>query len=177
MTEAAASRPPKTSTRFPAVDIDTGRFKYVLIKVTDPTGNTFDLVRGHSGPGFGYHVDVARPTVTKLREAGWEYHVLGGGRIEHDPTLKRILVYGALPDACAWLDRNRNLNSCAYYPVRTHTLLTLLHVLVSAFLLFVSNTGHSYGFPWSGKSKHDVTVELLQKQYPDYAIKWTDDGY
>lgn len=99
---AAATTTKKTDTRFPTVDIDTGRFKYVLIEVTDPTGNTFHLVRGHFGPAYAYHYNVATPTVNKLREAGWKHQVLGGGRIEHNAEAKKILVYGTRPDGRAY---------------------------------------------------------------------------
>lgn len=93
----------KSDSRFPAVDIDTGRFKYVLIEVTDPDGNTFHLVRGHAGPAYGYHYNVATPTVNKLKEAGWKHEVLGGGRIDHNAETKNILVYGARPNACSFV--------------------------------------------------------------------------
>ena len=99
-TPATPGNSAKTSDQFPAVDIDTGRFKYVLIEVTDPSGDTLHLVRGHGGPGFGYHYNVANPTANKLQEAGLQYEVLGGGRIEHDATAKKILIYGGHANAC-----------------------------------------------------------------------------
>ena len=98
----AATTATKSDSRFPTVDIDTGRFKYVLIQVTDPDGNTYHLVRGHAGPTYAYHYNVATPTVNKLREAGWKHEVLGGGRIEHNVEAKKILVYGARRCLCMW---------------------------------------------------------------------------
>ena len=78
----------------PIVDIDTGRFKYLLIKVTNSAGKTFNIVRGHNGVHFTYHSEVAAPTITKLERAGWKYKILGGGRIQHDPETKTIFIYG-----------------------------------------------------------------------------------
>jgi len=34
--------------------------------------------------------------------------------------------------------------------------------------------GYSIGF---GKADHSKTVELLKQRYPDYAIRWDDEGY
>jgi phosphohistidine phosphatase len=82
---------------FPAVQIDEGTFKYVLIETTrTPGGSLLSpprlLVRGHVGAN--YHKDAARATTQALALAGWEYTVLGGGRIRHAIAAKEILVYG-----------------------------------------------------------------------------------
>lgn len=79
----------------PIVDIDTGRFKYLLIKVTTPAGNTFNIVRGHNGVHYTYHSEVAAPTITKLNNRGWKHEILGGGTISHSPEAKTIFIYGA----------------------------------------------------------------------------------
>lgn len=34
--------------------------------------------------------------------------------------------------------------------------------------------GYSQGF---GKAKHEISVEILKKKYPNYEITWSDDGY
>ena len=86
---AAAAAAAKTDARFPAVEIDEGRFKYVLIQATNPAGKILHLVRGYAGDGYHYHVHAATPTVNKLQEAGWQYEVLGGGRIQHSAAAKK----------------------------------------------------------------------------------------
>lgn len=75
-----------------AVEIGVGRFKYVLIEVATTKGEARHLVRGV--PGAAYHMDAARPTISKLEEARASYTVLGGGRIEHDPEAKTIFIFG-----------------------------------------------------------------------------------
>lgn len=38
--------------------------------------------------------------------------------------------------------------------------------------------GYSYGYPWKDDTpRHDITVGLLEKMYPDYKIDWTNEGY
>ena len=34
--------------------------------------------------------------------------------------------------------------------------------------------GYSMGF---GKANHERSVDILKKQYPDYTIEWSDEGY
>ncbi|XP_071948098.1 14 kDa phosphohistidine phosphatase-like [Antedon mediterranea] len=34
--------------------------------------------------------------------------------------------------------------------------------------------GYSVGF---GKANHEITVEILNKKYPDYEITWSNEGY
>lgn len=94
-TSADNSSAQPTSIHFPAVKIDEGTFKYVLIEATDPTAipaRKMLLVRGDLRAS--YHRDAARPTTEALSAVGWSYEVLGGGRIRHDPVEKGILVYG-----------------------------------------------------------------------------------
>ena len=94
--EQSSSGDPPDDPRFPAVDIDTGMFKYVLIEATNPAGQTYHLVRGHTGVKYTYHIDVARETINELQKAGWKHDVLGGGKIEHDAEAKTIKIYGPL---------------------------------------------------------------------------------
>jgi len=77
----------------PAVQIDEGIFKYVLIEATDPSGHESRfLVRGAlKAP---YHVDVARPTVTALQAAGCSVDVRGGGRIKHGADKRIVEIFG-----------------------------------------------------------------------------------
>mmetsp|Transcript_55909 Transcript_55909/g.76294 ORF Transcript_55909/g.76294 Transcript_55909/m.76294 type:complete len:134 (+) Transcript_55909:165-566(+) len=56
---------PNVQELFPAVQIDEGVFKYVLIKVQDRIMGSSFLVRGCAGAK--YHKDVARPTVEALQ--------------------------------------------------------------------------------------------------------------
>lgn len=79
------------------VDIDTGRFKYVLILVKNG-GEEKYLVRGYTFAG--YHADVFEkcedeelcPLKKKLTSLKWE--CVGGGRILHDPNKKSINIFG-----------------------------------------------------------------------------------
>jgi hypothetical protein len=77
----------------PAVEIGVhGRFKYVLIEVATSDGGCRHVVRGVLGAQ--YHMDAAQPTLALLQGCGASFTVLGGGRIEHDPTAKTIQIYG-----------------------------------------------------------------------------------
>ena len=78
---------------FPAVKIDLdSKYKYVLIKATDPaSGTDKTLVRGWNAP---YHADVAAPTLEELEECGFTFNVLGGGRISHSSANKKISIFG-----------------------------------------------------------------------------------
>eukprot|EP00931_Biecheleriopsis_adriatica_P003873 TRINITY_DN10562_c0_g1_i2.p1 TRINITY_DN10562_c0_g1~~TRINITY_DN10562_c0_g1_i2.p1 ORF type:complete len:232 (+),score=36.20 TRINITY_DN10562_c0_g1_i2:81-776(+) len=67
----------------PAVVIDAGAFKYVLLQVTAATGEQRYLVRGTAGAP--YHRDVATPYVRAYVKQGFGVEILGGGRIFHDP--------------------------------------------------------------------------------------------
>jgi len=76
----------------PAVVIDTGIFKYVLMKVTASSGESRYLVRGTAGAA--YHKDVALPYVRRYIADGFGVEILGGGRIFHDAEKKSIRIYG-----------------------------------------------------------------------------------
>lgn len=98
------------------VDIDdSGVFKYVLIEVSaeDESGNEVRqflkvfLVRNIKClmfqvnklivRGFGrceYHADIYDEVEEKIRACGLDAQCLGGGRIAHEPSAKRIKVYG-----------------------------------------------------------------------------------
>ncbi|PIK36301.1 hypothetical protein BSL78_26868 [Apostichopus japonicus] len=74
----------------PVVDIDpSGVFKYVLIKATKGSNEQF-FVRGYA---WGeYHADIFEEFEGKNKDL--RLSCLGGGRIEHSPDRKSILVYG-----------------------------------------------------------------------------------
>ncbi|XP_022085067.1 14 kDa phosphohistidine phosphatase-like isoform X2 [Acanthaster planci] len=77
------------------VDIhDSGKFKYILIKIW-PEGdesNYKHIVRGYKWAG--YHADIFDQWEPKLRLQKISCYCEGGGRIQHDPQNKTILVYG-----------------------------------------------------------------------------------
>jgi len=37
--------------------------------------------------------------------------------------------------------------------------------------------GFSYGFPWNGPTKHDIAAGLIEKEYPDWSVTTSDEGY
>ena len=75
----------------PAVQLDYGTFKYVLIWAGVGAAERL-FVRGQAGAP--YHVDVARSTVQLLQGMGCLVEVLGGGRIRHDPERRQVEVFG-----------------------------------------------------------------------------------
>mmetsp|Transcript_38280 Transcript_38280/g.108507 ORF Transcript_38280/g.108507 Transcript_38280/m.108507 type:complete len:250 (+) Transcript_38280:69-818(+) len=76
----------------PAVVIDEGAFKYVLMKVSTASGTSRYLVRGTEGAA--YHKDVALPYMRAYLAQGFQVEILGGGRISHQKDEKKIMLYG-----------------------------------------------------------------------------------
>eukprot|EP00445_Apocalathium_hangoei_P079108 CAMPEP_0204179024 /NCGR_PEP_ID=MMETSP0361-20130328/49827_1 /ASSEMBLY_ACC=CAM_ASM_000343 /TAXON_ID=268821 /ORGANISM="Scrippsiella Hangoei, Strain SHTV-5" /LENGTH=182 /DNA_ID=CAMNT_0051138235 /DNA_START=211 /DNA_END=756 /DNA_ORIENTATION=+ len=76
----------------PAVIIDEGAFKYVLMKVATASGTSRYLVRGTEGAA--YHKDVALPYMRAYLAQGFQVEILGGGRISHQKDEKKIMLYG-----------------------------------------------------------------------------------
>ncbi|XP_015764829.1 PREDICTED: 14 kDa phosphohistidine phosphatase-like [Acropora digitifera] len=77
------------------VEIDeNGRFKYILIKVIDDTqGNVYKyIVRGFAWAT--YHADIYDRIEEEMKRMGLKSDCVGGGRIEHDKSESKILVYG-----------------------------------------------------------------------------------
>jgi len=108
------------------VDIDEGRFKYILIKVnTDDDSLHKHIVRGYKRAGF--HADIYDEVAGGIEGLGLDCECVGGGRIQHDSAQKTLHIYG-----------------------------------------------YSMGF---GKADHSITKSVLQTQYPDYTITWSDEGY
>ena len=133
----AASEACSALESFAPVDISPqGVFKYVLVKATDPTTKAYKfLVRGVLGAS--YHKDAAQPTLLALEEAGLEYHVLGGGRINHNSEGKDILIYGF---------------SCESYAPR------------GAVLNSGPCVCGTDGFPWENdEPKHMISSDLIQQ--------------
>uniref|UniRef100_A0A646QD68 Sex-regulated protein janus-A n=1 Tax=Hemiscolopendra marginata TaxID=943146 RepID=A0A646QD68_9MYRI len=79
----------------PDVEIDHGRFKYILIKLYDTKDGqevSKNIVRGYNWAA--YHADIYENVDAKLRELGIESECVGGGRILHEMDKKSIQVYG-----------------------------------------------------------------------------------
>eukprot|EP00794_Sanderia_malayensis_P015768 gene15768-17359_t len=75
-----------------SIDIDSsGRFKYVLIKVTDGSNSKF-IARGYDWAEF--HADIFEQVAPGLEALGLKPKCCGGGRIQHDAQKKKITVYG-----------------------------------------------------------------------------------
>ncbi|XP_013784320.1 14 kDa phosphohistidine phosphatase-like [Limulus polyphemus] len=78
----------------PDVDIDTGRFKYILIRV-HPHGQQEALkylVRGYQWAAF--HGDIYDEVSPELSKLGLVCECVGGGRIIHVPEQKKVHVFG-----------------------------------------------------------------------------------
>ncbi|XP_011188083.1 sex-regulated protein janus-A [Zeugodacus cucurbitae] len=77
----------------PSVDIEEGVFKYVLIKVYGKDESSHkNIVRGYAD--CQWHSDIYDRSSESCKGLGLETECLGGGRIEHNPDLKLIKVYG-----------------------------------------------------------------------------------
>lgn len=76
------------------VDIDSeGKFKYILIKVTDPDVKEEKfIVRGYKS--CSYHDDILSLVEPSIRKHGCTATCVGGGRIRHDPKVKSLFIYG-----------------------------------------------------------------------------------
>ncbi|KAI2799301.1 hypothetical protein RDWZM_001973 [Blomia tropicalis] len=75
----------------PEVDIDTGKFKYILIKVYDDDKSKF-IVRGYNWAAF--HADILDKVEPNIVKSKLKCDCVGGGRIEHSPANKKIHIYG-----------------------------------------------------------------------------------
>uniref|UniRef100_A0AC35TU76 Sex-regulated protein janus-A n=1 Tax=Rhabditophanes sp. KR3021 TaxID=114890 RepID=A0AC35TU76_9BILA len=103
----------------------SGKFKYILIKVTDKaTDQVKFIVRGDSS--CPYHADIL-DNVKQGASKEVKLNCPGGGRIIHDPEAKKILVFG-----------------------------------------------YSVGY---GRGDHQMAVDILKKEYEDYDITFSNEGY
>ncbi|XP_061117119.1 14 kDa phosphohistidine phosphatase-like [Conger conger] len=78
-------------------DIDPdGTFKYVLIRVhstEEGDDSSVDIVRGYAFAE--YHADIYDRVAEELEKGGGlDCECIGGGRIKHDSSGKKIHVYG-----------------------------------------------------------------------------------
>lgn len=89
-----ATKMSKYLKEFPDVDIDTGIFKYMLLKLVDKSANdSKTIVRGYISAAW--HDDIFEMTNVQTKKyPNVEVESLGGGRIKHDAQKKTILVYG-----------------------------------------------------------------------------------
>ncbi|XP_075690853.1 14 kDa phosphohistidine phosphatase [Rhinoderma darwinii] len=82
--------------RIPVVDIDPdGVFKYVLIRVnvTEGSDEYKDVVRGYGWAE--YHADIYDKVAAEIeKDRVYDCECLGGGRINHASSSKKIHVYG-----------------------------------------------------------------------------------
>ena len=131
----------------PAVSIDDGAYKYVLISAVPPSHSypsnwssqyistqhsSLNLARlfVYSKRGAKYHVNVAEYLIPQLESSGYtEIQVKGGGRILRDDEDKKIHIFG-----------------------------------------------YSYGFGMADHAKAKEVVERCAK-YEGYDITWSNDGY
>jgi len=89
---------------FPAAEIsEDAKQKYVLIEAQ---GRLF--VRGEKDAT--YHMNAAEPCVTIFQSKGIPFQVLGGGRILHDSSAKKIEIYG-FSYGFPWKDHPRHEDS------------------------------------------------------------------
>ncbi|CAB1098559.1 unnamed protein product [Ectocarpus sp. CCAP 1310/34] len=82
---------------FPSVTLDADAVqKFAEIQVrwggTDESSEPTILIRGLKSAK--YHIEAAEPTMARLREAGADATVTGGGRIKHSSKRRSIFIYG-----------------------------------------------------------------------------------
>ncbi|XP_076009450.1 14 kDa phosphohistidine phosphatase [Genypterus blacodes] len=80
--------------QIPDVEIDPeGSFKYILVRVKVKDGDAHkDIVRGTKSAQYHNHIfEKVNPAMEAL---GMECKCLGGGKIEHNSTEKKLRVFG-----------------------------------------------------------------------------------
>lgn len=80
--------------KIPNVDIDDhGRFKYILITMSEGKSASKEIVRGYARAQW--HADIFDEVNEQIKKhSDLKADCTGGGRIEHDPDKKTIKVYG-----------------------------------------------------------------------------------
>ncbi|GMH37989.1 hypothetical protein BSKO_05873 [Bryopsis sp. KO-2023] len=68
-----------------------GRFKYVLLRVSDDQGNSKIVVRGSKKATYHSHL---KESFERMESRGLSVEALGGGRIEHDADQQLISIFG-----------------------------------------------------------------------------------
>lgn len=104
LTASSASSKDKSTTityddNIPAVSIDDGAYKYVLIRAVPPpshsSSNNLPRLFVYSKRGAKYHVNVAEYLVPQLENSGYtDIQVKGGGRILRNDEDKKIHIFG-----------------------------------------------------------------------------------
>ncbi|CAM9696654.1 unnamed protein product [Ectocarpus sp. 13 AM-2016] len=82
---------------FPSVTLDADAVqKFAEIQVrwggADESSEPTILIRGLKSAA--YHIEAAEPTMARLREAGADATITGGGRIKHSSKRRSIFIYG-----------------------------------------------------------------------------------
>ncbi|CAN0499151.1 unnamed protein product, partial [Ectocarpus sp. 12 AP-2014] len=84
---------------FPSVTLDADAVqKFAEIQVrwgecgADESSDPTILIRGLKSAT--YHIEAAEPTMARLREAGADATITGGGRIKHSSKRRSIFIYG-----------------------------------------------------------------------------------
>lgn len=75
------------------VQIDQGKFKYVLMSIRDNHHHEKLIVRGNSQ--FGFHLEILNAAHKEVYNLGLQVSQLGGGWIEHDAANHKLHVFGA----------------------------------------------------------------------------------
>ncbi|KAF7690043.1 14 kDa phosphohistidine phosphatase [Silurus meridionalis] len=80
--------------KVPDVEIDPeGKFKYILVRIKVKGGTEHkDIVRGTKSAE--YHNNIFEKLSPAMDTLGLECTCLGGGKIEHDSTKKKLRVFG-----------------------------------------------------------------------------------
>lgn len=91
MKKTASERDAWAGNNIQDVQIDEGRFKYILARVSDGEHSKI-VVRGKRGRP--YHMNVLEGLKAECSEMGLEATPLGGGRIEHNAATGEIAIYG-----------------------------------------------------------------------------------
>lgn len=79
----------------PAVALDAGTFKYVLIRALSADGsNSTLLLRGDTRAAYHNHILQAAKAEAAAVDPGLRLEVVGGGRMEHQAEVGLVSIYG-----------------------------------------------------------------------------------
>lgn len=92
LARGTSSRVPWAGDKIKDVEIDEGKFKYVLLRVSDSNSNSKLVVRGTTAAN--YHIDIKTAFERVCTVHGLMVDILGGGRIEHEPFKEKITIFG-----------------------------------------------------------------------------------
>ena len=91
MSERRQQRGSWNGDQFEDVEIDEGRFKYILVRVSEGERSKI-IVRGIKGRP--YHMNIFEVVQAEAAAINAKVEPLGGGRIEHDASRGEISIYG-----------------------------------------------------------------------------------